>query len=82
MGWREGLRAWPDDEKSSGGGAGLVSGSGLGVDGVSKGREDAEALRVAQMNGEGSGSIGFAEVVRYRQRQVDLAQRMQKGFRL
>ena len=79
-------RAWPDDEKASGGGGGggsaLVSGSGMGVDGVSKGREDADALRFAQMDADGDGAIGFAEVVRYRQRQLDLAQRMQRGFRL
>ena len=61
-------RAWPTD---SDGGAREVSGSGLGAD---VGQMDAEAaeeaMRFAQMDADGGGSVSFAELVRLRQRQL------------
>ena len=63
-------RAWPTE---SDGGAFVreVSGSGLGAD---VGQMDAEAaeeaMRFAQMDADGGGSVSFAELVRLRQRQL------------
>ena len=51
-------RAWPTE---SDGGAREVSGSGLGGD---VGETAEEAMRFAQMDADGGGSVSFAELVR------------------
>ena len=55
-------------------GARLVSGSGFGIDGRSKGATPEEAMALLQMDADGNGTVSFAELVRYRQRQLELNQ--------
>ena len=39
-----------------------------------------QAMRFAQMDADGGGSVSFAELVRFRQRQIDLVERKQGGL--
>ena len=66
-------RAWPEEGQ---GGAAEVSGSG-----ALKTRTSEEDTRFAQIDADGDGTVTFDEVVRYRQRQIDFAERM-RNFRL
>ena len=75
------VRAWPLKA-----GAAAVGGSGLGSsteagDGA-VGVTPEEAMRFAQMDSDGGGTVSFSELVRFHQRQLDLAERMQRGFKL
>ena len=67
-------RAWPDDEMKAG--AAEVSGHGH-----ARGRVSEEETRFAQIDSDGDGRVTFDELVRYRQRQIDFAERM-RNFRL
>ena len=67
-------RAWPDDEMKAG--AAEVSGHGH-----ARGRVSEEETRFAQIDADGDGRVTFDELVRYRQRQIDFAERM-RNFRL
>ena len=77
------VRAWPLKAGAAAlGGSGLGSSTEVGDGEVGVTPCTEEAMRFAQMDSDGGGTVSFSELVRFHQRQLDLAERMQRGFKI